>query len=127
MRRLGWLPWRWLLVLLSAGVVVALTTTPRRVGVMRFIETTVGGSQALETIGHGALFALLTLVSYVALRRRLRFRLAFAAALLLGLLLGTITELSQQFTPGRTASLSDLLANWLGAFVVATAISFMRR
>lgn len=37
------------------------------------------------------------------------------------LLLGTSTELFQWFVAGRTSSLADLLANWLGVFVAGVA------
>lgn len=119
--------WRWLLLTICAVIVVALTTMPRNTIVVRAVEIVLNHSEVGETAGHAALFALLTAVIYLALRHRFAFALAFGIALTIGLTAGLITEMSQASTPGRTASLSDLLANWLGVFVVTTLISYRRR
>jgi VanZ family protein len=47
-------------------------------------------------------------------------------AMMAALLLGTTTELFQWFVTDRTASLSDLLANWLGVFISGFMVSFAR-
>jgi VanZ family protein len=43
------------------------------------------------------------------------------------LTLSTATEFMQRYAAGRTVSLSDLLANWVGVLAVATVISFWSR
>lgn len=126
MRLLDRLP-RWLLLLTWAAVVILLTTLPRPFPVVRTIAQLLGGNDVGDAIGHASLFGSLTLLVYWALRLRLRFALAFWLAVGLTLALSTATELSQQFTAGRTVSLSDLLANWVGVLAVATIISFHAR
>jgi VanZ family protein len=86
-----------------------------------------GGNDVGDAIGHASLFGLLTLLLYWALRLRLRFALAFWLAVGIVLAISTMTELSQHFSPERTVSLSDLLANWVGVLAIATLISFRVR
>jgi VanZ family protein len=85
-----------------------------------------GSTTLTATLGHGALFAILTAVSYMALTGFLPRLYALLAAITLALTAGTLTELSQILLVDRDASLSDLLANWLGVFVVAFSIAFVR-
>ncbi|MDZ4764081.1 MAG: VanZ family protein [Chloroflexota bacterium] len=124
--------WRWLLLTTCAVIVVALTTLPRQTFVMQLVERMPHGGAMGDAVGHASLFASLTAVAYLALRHptgrwRASFSVAFWIALCAGLAVGLITELSQANAPGRTVSLSDALANWLGVFVMATLISYRRR
>jgi hypothetical protein len=114
-------------VALVVVTVVALTTLPSSIGIIRLthnITLIQGHPNANDAVGHAALYATLTAVVYWALRRRIGFSRAFWAALLTGLLLGAFTELAQHFSPGRATLLSDLLANWLGVMTVVALIGY---
>lgn len=126
MKRTDSIP-RWLILLMWIGAVLLLTTLPRSFPGIRTIARLLGGSDVNDAIGHGFLFASLTVVLYWALRWRLRFAFAFWLTIALVLVLSTGTEYAQQFASGRTVSLSDLLANWVGIFAAATVISFWSR
>lgn len=111
----------------AVGVTVLLTTLPRTFPGIRTIARLLDGSDVNDAIGHALLFGLLTLAVYGALRLRLRFAFAFWLSLGLVLALSTATEWAQRFSAGRTVSLSDLLANWVGVLAVGTVISFCSR
>lgn len=118
------------LVLLACLVlVVGLTTLPSGFLIMNALKniSLIPGHPNLgDAIGHGSLYGILTGVIYWALRKRVRFAWAFGVALGTALLLGLATELIQNFSPGRTMQLSDLLGNWLGAMTAAAVIGFFR-
>lgn len=109
-------------------VVIALTTMPDDglIDVVRNFKLIEGHPNASDAIGHGALYGMLTAVTYWALRRRIGFSRAFWVAVGLSLALGAITEVIQYFSPGRTMALSDLLGNWLGVMTVAAVIGYTR-
>ncbi|HVS01943.1 MAG TPA: VanZ family protein [Thermoanaerobaculia bacterium] len=68
---------------------------------------------------HAVLFAVLALTTHRALAgHRLPAPLLLATALTVAY--GAVTELAQRGVPGRSAELSDLLADALGALVYAT-------
>ena len=116
-----------LILLACAVVVVALTTLPRSAGFVRLvygITLIEGHPNANDAIGHAVLYGTLTAVTFWALRRRAGFERAFWIALATGLLLGSLTEFIQQFSPGRSMTLSDLLANWLGVMSVGLLLSY---
>jgi hypothetical protein len=117
---------RWLILLSFGAVVIFLTTVSGQFSVLRLYQRVVGETAVGDAILHGGLFALLTALSYWALRRRLNFGLALALAVGGGLIVSALTEWSQAATPGRTMTLSDLLTNWLGVFVAATWVSCRR-
>jgi VanZ family protein len=106
--------------------VLVLTTQSGRVPFVGSIIALLGSTTITATLGHGALFAILTGVSYVVLTGFLPRLPALLAAIALALAAGTLTELSQILLVDRDASLSDLLANWLGVFVAAFGIAFVR-
>lgn len=118
---------RWFLLLIWATVVILFTTLPQPFPVVRTLARWLGGNDVGDAIGHASLFGSLTLLVYWTLRLRLRFAIAFWLAVGSVLALSTATEFSQQFTDGRTLSLSDLLANWVGVLAIATLISFRAR
>ena len=116
-----------MILLACAAVVVALTTIPKSVGIVRLvygIELIEGHRSANDAIGHAVLYGTLTAVTYWTFRRQLGFERAFWIALATGLLLGSLTEFIQQFSPGRSMTLSDLLANWLGVMSVGLLLSY---
>lgn len=118
-----------LILLACAAAVVALTTLPASARLIRFATRIIiveGHSNLNDAIGHAALYALLTAVTYWALRTRLPYRWALPLALGGALIVGGATEFIQQFSPGRSMMLSDLLANWLGATTVALLAAFRR-
>lgn len=117
-----------ILLLACAGIVIALTTLPSSASIIRLFHPLTlfqGHPNANDAVGHAALYGTLTLVIYWALHR-IGFGRAFWIALVTAMLLGAATEYIQQFSPGRTMMLSDLLANWLGAMTVAALIGYRR-
>ena len=118
---------RWLILLVWLIAVILLTTLPRTFFGIRTIARLLGGSDVNDAIGHSLLFASLTLIVYWALRLKLRFALAFWLAVGFVIALSTATEFMQRYAAGRTVSLSDLLANWVGVLAVATVVSFWSR
>jgi VanZ family protein len=119
-----------LALLATMMVVVALTTLPlsgRIIRVVKEITVIDGHPNANDALGHAALYGMLMAAGYVALRQILSYRWALGLTLAATLALGFATELFQQFSPGRTMDLSDLLANWLGAMTIAAVIGFTRR
>lgn len=106
-------------MLVWALFVVTLTTQTDSVPVVHLMVSLIGRTELGATIGHAALFGLLTVIGYAALALKLSPRYALLLAMGVALTLGTATELYQQVVAGRSSSLSDLLANWLGVFVVA--------
>lgn len=117
-----------LALVVSLVVVIALTTLPDAglIDVVKNFKLIEGHPNANDALGHAVLYGTLTAVTYWALRRRMGFGRAFWAAVGLALALGITTELIQQFSPGRTMALSDLLGNWLGVMSVAAVIGYMR-
>ena len=88
------------------------------------MTSTIGSTDFGDSIGHAGLFGTLAGIAYVALSLQLTPRHALLWAMILALATGTGTELFQLFVADRATSLSDMLANWLGVFVVAFTISF---
>jgi VanZ family protein len=115
---------RWCLLLIWATVVILFTTLPQPFPIVRTLARLLGGNDVGDAIGHASLFGSMTLLVYWTLRLRLGFSFAFWLAIGSVLALSTATEFSQQFTAGRTLSLSDLLANWVGVLAVATVVCF---
>jgi VanZ family protein len=68
------------------------------------------GREVLLTSGHIIGFSLLVLLWWWALMPAPR---ALVAAVLIGLLLGTLTEILQNLVPDRSASLFDLVTNYV--------------
>jgi hypothetical protein len=113
-------------MLVWAAFVLVLTTQSGHVPIVGSIIALLGSTTLTATIGHGALFAILTGLSYVAWTGFIPRLPALLAAIALALTAGTLMELSQILLVDRDASLSDLLANWLGVFVAAFGIAFVR-
>lgn len=119
-----YLSFRMLVMLVWALFVLTLTTQTDRVPVVHVMIALIGRTELGATVGHASLFGLLTAIAYAALALRLPPRHALLLAMGLALALGTATEFYQHAVDGRTASLSDLLANWLGVFVVAFGVVY---
>lgn len=117
---------RWLLVIAFGGAVVLLTTASGRFFVLQVYQRVVGFAPITDALLHGVLFGALTALLHWVLRRRLNFGRSFLLALGVGLFVSAVTEISQDWTPGRTLALSDFLANWLGVFVAATIVLYRR-
>jgi VanZ family protein len=116
------------LVLVTWAVfAVILTTQTDRVPVVRLMVVTIGSTAIGDALGHAGLFGTLAFVCYAALVIRLPQRRALPLAMLLALAAGTATECYQLGVAGRSSSLSDLLANWLGIFIVGFAVLFMSK
>lgn len=117
--------WRWPLMIGWLLVAVILTTQSSRLPFVGLITQTIGSTEFGATLGHGALFGLLTGFLYLALKNQLRRTWALPLAMAVSLALGTITELFQRRVAGRDSALADLLANWLGVFTVAFVIVYL--
>ena len=118
-----------MVLLICLAGVIALTTLPSSVRAISWVSglfAIADHPNMHDAIGHASLYALLTTVSYWALRSRFGFRQTFWIALVGGLVIAATTEFIQQFSPGRSMMLSDLLANWLGVMTVAMLISYRR-
>lgn len=111
-------------MLVWALFVVIMTTQTDSVPLVHAMIAIFGRTEFGATVGHAGLFGLLTLAGYAALARRMPRRHALLMAMGLALTLGTATEFYQQVVDGRSSSLSDLLANWLGVFVAGFAVMY---
>jgi hypothetical protein len=111
-------------LLLAWGTfVVMMTTQSDQVSFVHLVIGIFGNSGFTSTIGHAGLFAILTSALYIVLAQQLTSTHALWLAMLIILLLATGTELSQIGVSGRDASLADLLANWLGVFMIGFLIT----
>ncbi len=117
---------RWATLLVWGVMVLLLTTLPGYVPPVSVLSSWFGGTELTGVVGHLGLFALLTGLLWLALRQWFNARWSLVLAMAAALLLGTTTELFQWFVAGRYASLSDLLANWLGVFISGFLVSFTR-
>jgi hypothetical protein len=118
------LPLRTIVMLVWALFVVTLTTQTDSVPVVHMMVALIGRTELGATIGHASLFGLLTVIGYAALALWLPRRYALLLAMGISLTLGTATEFYQQQVAGRSSSLSDLLANWLGVFVAGFVVMY---
>jgi len=119
------LPWRALrpLLLLVWGVfALVLTTQTDQIPVVGLMVSTIGSTEWGATLGHAGLFGTLAALAYLALTIYLPVRRALPLAMMLVLTLATTTELYQVVVAGRSSSLPDLLANWLGIVLVGFII-----
>ncbi len=117
-------PLHWLMMAVWGVFVLLLTMLPGHVPLVRVLAGAIGGTETSAVLGHIALFALLTLFTWRALVTWFHWRQAIIMALAAGLLLGTTTELFQWFVSSRDATITDLLANWLGVFASAFVITW---
>lgn len=118
-----WRALRPIILLLWGIFALGLTTQTDQVPVVGLMVSTIGSTEWGATVGHAGLFGALTAFGYVALKMRLSHRRALLLAMILVLLIATSTELFQTAVSGRSSSLSDLLANWLGIFIVGFFVS----
>jgi VanZ family protein len=93
---------------------------------IQLMRATIASTEVGATIGHVGLFAILTAVGCLGVARWLPGLHGLLVVMLLALLLSTATELYQLVLADRDASLADLLANWLGVFVVGFGIAARR-
>lgn len=117
-------PARIALVFIWAVFALILTTQSDHVPLVHLMTRTIGSTEIGATFGHAALFAMLTLVVYLALVIRLPRSLALLLAMLMVAALGPLTELAQSGLFGRTPSMTDLLADWLGILVIGFSLTF---
>lgn len=105
--------------------VLALTMLPRSIPVVYRLSDALGGTNATDTFGHLALFASLTAVLWFASLHWMPSHYGLLLAMGITLMVGTGTEFYQWFMSSRSADIEDLMANWLGAFVVGFAVSYV--
>jgi len=118
------IPIRLLTLLAWAGLALALTMLPNSVPFVGRVSRTLGGTAAGAAFGHAGLFGMLALMLYLALRMQLSQAWALLLAVVFSLLLATGTEFYQVLLADRDASLVDLLANYLGIFLVGFCVSY---
>ena len=104
--------------------VLLLTTLPGNTPLVSFLTNFIGGTEESGMVGHLGLFAILTLMSWRALTNWFAAHHALLMAMAAALLLGTTTEFFQWFVTGRSSTLYDLFANWLGVFATGFAASY---
>jgi VanZ family protein len=123
--RFGFVPLR-LMVLLAWGILaIILTTQSDRLPLVHLMTSTIGSTEWGDALGHAGLFGVLTFAVYMVMAMRLKREWALPLAMLIVLSLGGLTELSQFGVLNRAPSISDLLANSLGVFVVGFAMSYL--
>ena len=122
--RFGFVPLR-LIVLVAWGVLaIILTTQSDRLPIVHLMTSTIGSTEFGDALGHAGLFGVLTFAVYMVMAIWLKREWALPLAMLLVLSLGGFTELSQFGVFHRSPSISDLLANSLGVFVVGFLVSY---
>jgi VanZ family protein len=119
-----WRVLRPIILLVWAVFALILTTQTDQIPVVALMVSTIGSSEIGATIGHAGLFGTLTLLCYLALGTLMRQHTALLLASAAVLIIATVTELFQAAVSGRSSSLSDLLANWLGVFIVSFAVAY---
>jgi hypothetical protein len=122
--RLEWRVLRLIILFIWAIFALILTTQSDRVPLVHLMTSTIGSTDFGDSVGHAGLFGMLVAVAYFALSLRLTPRRALLLAMSLALVAGTTTELFQLLVADRATSLSDMLSNWLGVFIVGFSISF---
>ena len=95
-----------------------MTTQSECMVVVKVMSAIFGRGELIQVVGHIGLFGILTGTSYGVLRLRLAKHRALILSMLICLLIGTITEVSQLFVADRSFASTDLLANWLGTFII---------
>lgn len=77
------------------------------------------GVRLPDKLLHASAYAILALLAYVALRRscRMSSRAAGVFAWIVSVVYGVLDEFHQSYVPGRDPSLSDIVADALGAAV----------
>jgi VanZ family protein len=123
--RFGFVPLRLMTLLAWGALAIILTTQSDRLPLVHLMTSTIGSTEFGDALGHAGLFGVLTFAVYMALATRLKSEWALHLAMLLVLFLGGLTELSQFGVYLRAPSISDLLANFLGVFVVGFAVSYL--
>jgi VanZ family protein len=114
------------LMLVVWGVLaLALTMLPNTVPFVGRVSRLIGSTPFGGAVGHAGLFGMLTLMLYLALRIRFSSVWALLLAVVAALLVSTGTEIYQVVLADRDASLVDMLANWLGVFVVGFCLSIL--
>ncbi|GAB5494417.1 MAG: hypothetical protein Phog2KO_46320 [Phototrophicaceae bacterium] len=109
------------------GLVLALTMLPGRGGLMRQIALFFGQSDLHGAIGHMALMASLVFVLFIGLVRIIPYKYALLLSVTAVFVIGTSTEIYQSGVYGRASTLTDLLANWVGAFSVGYMLSLWQK
>lgn len=82
--------------------------------------------EILLTIGHIGGFSVLIMLWFWSLSGMLSFHRALLGAITIALVLGTTTEVLQNTIPDRSASLWDLVVNWVVTLAVAGLITLSR-
>ena len=116
---------RMLMLLVWGALALALTMLPNSVPLVGRVSRSLGGTAIGAAFGHAGLFGGVVLMLYLVLRLRLSQAWAVLLAVGAALVVSTGTEGYQVLLADRDASLSDLMANWLGVFVMGFGISYV--
>ena len=103
---------------------LVLTTQSDHVPLVHLMTSTIGSSEIGATVGHAVLFGMFAWVLDLSLAIWLPRSVALILAMLAVGLLGPLTEWLQAGLFGRTPSVTDLLADWLGILIVGFALTF---
>lgn len=115
-----------LIVLLAWGVLaIILTTQSDKLPLVHLMTSTIGSTEVGDALGHAGLFGVLTFVLYMVFALRCKRERALVISMGIVLLLGGLTELGQFGVLHRAPSISDLLANSLGVFMIGFTISYL--
>jgi len=123
--RFGFVPLRLLVLVLWGTLALILTTQSDRLPLVHLMTSTIGSTELGDGFGHAGLFGVLTFAMYMVMAIRLKREWALLLAMFVVLSLGGLTELSQFGVLHRAPSISDLLANSLGVFVVGFMMSYL--
>ena len=123
---LEFLPIRWLGLIVWGTFVILMTTLPGWFPIVFIPANIIGRTSVMSTIGHGVLFGILTLLMWHTLNQWYESPIALGISMLVTLSLGTSTETFQWFVSTRNASIDDLLANYLGVFVIGFGVSYIQ-
>ena len=123
--RFGFVPLRLIVLLAWGALAITLTTQSDRLPLVHLMSSTIGSTEFGDALGHAGLFGVLMFAVYMVMAIRLKREWALPLAMLVVLSLGGLTELAQFGVFQRAPSISDLLANSLGVFVVGFAMSYL--
>ncbi|MBI1277329.1 MAG: hypothetical protein GC179_04295 [Anaerolineaceae bacterium] len=123
--RFGFVPLRLLVLVAWGALAIILTTQSDRLPLVHLMTSTIGSTEFGDALGHAGLFGVLTFAVYMALAICLKREWALPLTMGIVLALGGLTELSQFGVWHRAPSISDLLANSLGVFIVGFTMSYL--
>lgn len=118
---------RWGSALTWTALTLYLMLTPGQGSVTENLSVAFGGSDLTDSLGHVALFGMLTLLWRWALILHVSPRVAGRLAFGVGVSLGFVSEGVQPLLPDRGLAVLDLLANVVGPSLAMGLARLLRR